>query len=243
MDIRLALAQINSRVGDLAGNRDKILAFIENARQVDADLVVFPEMAITGYPPEDLLLKPDFIEWAGRMLEEIAAEAKGLIAVVGTIEAERDLYNSAAVLHDGHVAAYYRKQCLPNYGVFDEDRYFNFGQQNLVFEAKGCSFAVNVCEDIWYPNGPPAEQSYFGRADLIINISASPYHMGKGRQREQMLATRAIDMASIVAYCNMVGGQDELVFDGHSVIFGSRGELIARARQFQEELLSRSRPS
>jgi NAD+ synthase (glutamine-hydrolysing) len=237
MAIRLALAQINATVGELEGNRDKILAYLVEARRRDADLVVFPEMAITGYPPEDLLLKPDFIEAANTMLQEIAAESRGLIAIVGTVEAERDLYNAAAVLHNGHIAAYYRKQCLPNYGVFDEDRYFQFGRQHVVFETRGSRFAVNVCEDIWYPNGPPAEQSYFGQADLLINMSASPYHIGKGRQREQMLATRAIDMASIVAYCNMVGGQDELVFDGHSVIFGPQGELIARARQFEEQLL------
>ena len=205
MDIRLALAQINATVGDLEGNRDKILAYLMEARRRDADLVVFPEMAITGYPPEDLLLKPDFIEAANKILQAIAAENWGLIAIVGTVEAERDLYNAAAVLHDGHVAAYYRKQYLPNYGVFDEDRYFQFGQQHITFEIRGSRFAVNVCEDIWYPNGPSADQSYFGQADLLINISASPYHINKGRQREQMLGTRAIDMASIVAYCNMVG--------------------------------------
>ena len=238
MEIRLALAQINATVGDLEGNRDKVLAYLVEARRQDADLVVFPEMAITGYPPEDLLLKPDFLKAANTMLQEIAAESRGLIAIVGTVEAEkRDLYNAAAVLHNGHIAAYYRKQCLPNYGVFDEDRYFQFGRQNIVFETRGSRFAINVCEDIWYPNGPPAEQSYFGQADLLINISASPYHIGKGRQREQMLAMRAIDMASLVAYCNMVGGQDELVFDGQSVIFGPQGELIARARQFEEQLL------
>ncbi|MDQ2839648.1 MAG: NAD+ synthase [Acidobacteriota bacterium] len=237
MHIRLALAQINARVGDLRGNRDKILAGVAEARQKDANLVVFPEMAITGYPPEDLLLKPDFIEAANRILQEIAAEARGLIVIVGTVEAERDLYNAAAVLHNGHIVAYYRKQRLPNYGVFDENRYFQFGRQRLVFETEGSRFAVNICEDIWYPDGPPAQQSYFGEADLLINISASPYHMGKGRQREQMLATRAIDMTSIVAYCNLVGGQDELVFDGQSVIIGPQGEVIARGRQFEEQLL------
>jgi NAD+ synthase (glutamine-hydrolysing) len=237
MILRLALAQINTAVGDLPGNRDKILAFVEEARRCHVDVVVFPEMAITGYPPEDLLLKPDFIEAANVSLGEVARASQGLTAIVGTVQAEGQLYNSAAVLHDGRIAAFYRKQRLPNYGVFDENRYFQPGCQQLVFQTGDCSFGVNICEDIWYPDGPPADQSFYGEAELLINISASPYHRGKGHAREQMLGTRAADMVSMVAYCNLVGGQDELAFDGQSMIFGPQGELIARGKQFEEELL------
>jgi NAD+ synthase (glutamine-hydrolysing) len=235
--LRLALAQINATVGDLAGNRDKIIANLDDARRYSADIVVFPEMAITGYPPEDLLLKPDFVKAAQRTLHEIEEASAGLTVIVGTVHAETDLYNAAAVIHDGHLIEVYRKQYLPNYGVFDEDRYFSWGDQRMVFERSGVLFGVSICEDIWYPDGPPEAQASQAGAELLINISSSPYHMGKGQSRERMISTRAADNKAFVAYCNLVGGQDELVFDGQSLICDSQGEVIARAPQFSEAML------
>lgn len=237
MTLRIALAQINPTVGDLSGNRNKILANLEEARRIGADMVVFPEMAVTGYPPEDLLLKPDFVKAAMRILDELALASTGLIAVVGAVYADGDLYNAAAILHDCRLAGLYRKQYLPNYGVFDENRYFQSGLQRVVFVCDRTVFGVSICEDIWYPDGPPTDQALQGGAELLINISASPYHMGKGQARERMLATRAADNTAFVAYCNLVGGQDELVFDGHSLICDPQGEVIARARQFEEQML------
>jgi len=237
MILRVALAQINTTVGDLAGNRDKILAWMDRAREMKADIVAFPEMAITGYPPEDLLLKPDFVEAAVRTLHEIVPASEGLTAIVGCVHADDDLYNAAAVLHNGQLTGIYRKQYLPNYGVFDENRYFRAGQQQLVFSRNGVLFGVSICEDIWYPDGPPEAQASHAGAEVLINISASPYHMGKGQSRERMLATRAADNTAFVAYCNLVGGQDELVFDGHSLVCGPQGEIIARGKQFDEELV------
>jgi NAD+ synthase (glutamine-hydrolysing) len=237
MSLRLALAQINPTVGDLAGNRDRVLAWLERARQGGADLVLFPEMVVTGYPPEDLLFQRDFVAGAMNALREIAAATRSLTAVVGTVWAEDDLYNAAAVLHDGEVAALYYKQHLPNYGVFDENRYFRAGRQRLVFTRGEFTFGVSICEDIWYPEGPPQQQAALGGAELLLNISASPYSLGKSEARERMLATRAADNVAFVAYCNLVGGQDELVFDGHSLAFSPAGEVLARGRQFAEELL------
>jgi NAD+ synthase (glutamine-hydrolysing) len=237
MTLRLTLAQINVTVGDLTGNRDKILARLDEARQMGADIVVFPEMCLTGYPPEDLLLKPDFIEAARRTLHEIVPATLGLTAIVGTAYAQDDLHNTAAVLHDGQIGGLYHKQYLPNYGVFDEDRYFEAGQQRLVFGRGGVVMGISVCEDIWYPDGPPEGQAAQGGAELLINISASPYHMGRGIARERMLCTRAADNTAIVAFCNMVGGQDALVFDGHSLICGPQGDVIARGKQFEEDLV------
>ena len=237
MILRIALAQINPTVGDLEGNRDKILSYIEAARRQGADLVVFPEMCVTGYPPEDLLLNPDFIEAAARTVQQLIPASRGLTAILGTAHAADDLHNAAVVLHNGQLAGIYHKQFLPNYGVFDENRYFEAGQQRLVFVRAGAVLGVSVCEDIWYPDGPPEAQAAYGGAELLINISASPYHMGKGRARERMLITRAADNAAVVAYCNMVGGQDELVFDGHSLICGPYDEVIARGKQFEEDLV------
>ncbi len=237
MSLRLALAQINPTVGDLAGNRDRVLAWLERARRGGADLVLFPEMVVTGYPPEDLLFQRDFVAGAMNALREIAAATRSLTAVVGTVWAEDDLYNAAAVLHDGEVAALYYKQHLPNYGVFDENRYFRAGRQRLVFTRGEFTFGVSICEDIWYPEGPPQQQAALGGAELLLNISASPYSLGKSEARERMLATRAADNVAFVAYCNLVGGQDELVFDGHSLAFSPAGEVLARGRQFAEELL------
>ena len=237
MSLRLALAQINPAVGDIAGNCGKIVSRIQEARSQQADIVVFPELCTTGYPPEDLLLKPDFVKAAMRGLLEIAPETRGLTAIVGTVWAEQDLYNAAAVFHDGQLTATCAKRWLPNYGVFDENRYFQPGLEDVVFVRNGAVFGVSICEDIWYPDGPPRTQAFEGGAQLLINVSASPYHVGKGHARERMMATRAADNTAFVAYCNMVGGQDELVFDGHSVICDPQGAVVARARQFQEQLL------
>lgn len=237
MGLRIALAQINTTVGDFAGNRDKILASIGMARDLNADIVAIPEMAITGYPPEDLLLKSDFVDKAINTLHSIVPATRGLTAIVGCLHTERDLYNSAAIIHDGQIAAMYHKRYLPNYGVFDENRYFQSGRQHLVFDRCGTVFGVSICEDIWYPAGPPQEQAAYAGAQLLINISASPYHMSKGLDRERMIATRAADSTAFVAYCNLVGGQDELIFDGHSVICAPDGGVIARGHQFEEDMV------
>jgi NAD+ synthase (glutamine-hydrolysing) len=235
--MRVALAQINTVVGDLGGNARKIIAYMQRARQVEADLVLFPELAITGYPPEDLLLKPSFIAANRRALDRITQASGGLTAVVGFADVGDDVYNAAAVVHDGALAGAFRKHHLPTYGVFDEDRYFRSGRTNPVFQVGGVTVGVSICEDIWYPDGPPRLQAR-GGAQLLANISASPFHAGKGQARERMLATRAADNVSIVAFCNLVGGQDELVFDGRSVILDERGEVIARACQFEEDFVA-----
>jgi NAD+ synthase (glutamine-hydrolysing) len=237
MTLRLALAQINTTVGDLSGNRHKIIEGLEKAREAGAQLVAFPEMAVTGYPPEDLLLKPDFVASAQRILTDLSPETQGLVAVIGCLWVEDDLYNGAAVFSDGKLAGVYPKHFLPNYGVFDENRYFQVGQKNFIFRLEETLFGVSICEDIWYPNGPPQFQADLGGAQLLINISSSPYYLGKGRDRERMLATRAADNRAYLAYCNLVGGQDELIFDGQSMIFGPQGEMIARAGQFKEDFL------
>lgn len=234
--LRLALAQINPTVGDLAGNVAKIREWTERARAEGADLVCFPELAVTGYPPEDLLLRRSFIEDNLEAVRELAAATQGIVSVVGFVDRRDDIYNAAAILADGRIAGVYHKRFLPNYGVFDEHRYFQEGVEAPVFELGDVVFGVNVCEDIWYQGGPSQEQAHAG-ASLIININASPYHRGKRVFRERMVATRASDNAVFVAYLNTVGGQDELVFDGGSMIFGPDGELVARARMFDEDLL------
>jgi NAD+ synthase (glutamine-hydrolysing) len=234
--LRVALAQINPTVGDLAGNEEKIVGYIWRARELAADLVVFSELAVPGYPPEDLLLKPSFVADNRACLERIAASTVGIIAIVGFVDRTDDLHNAAAVLHEGQVAAVHHKMYLPNYAVFDEDRYFQAGERPLVLSLGGPVVGVNICEDIWYPAGPAQAQALAG-AQLVINLSASPYHAGKVAARECMLATRAADNVVYVAFCNQVGGQDELVFDGGSVIFDGQGELLARGRQFAEDLV------
>ncbi len=234
--MRLALAQIDTTVGDLDGNRELILSRMEEARDAGADIVLFPELAITGYPPEDLLLRPSFVHAAERSLAEVAKEARGIVAFVGVPHLDRDLYNGCAVCAGGEVKAIYRKRFLPNYGVFDEHRYFAPGRDLFLLEHGEALIGPTVCEDVWQP-GPPATDLALAGAQLLVNISASPFHVGKDREREQMLQTRARDNVCYVAFVNAVGGQDELVFDGHSVVLDDEGEVLARAPGFEEALL------
>jgi NAD+ synthase (glutamine-hydrolysing) len=234
--VRLALAQMNTVVGDLEGNRDRILARLGEAREVGAELVLFPELAVTGYPPEDLLLRPGFLRAAARTLEEIAAATDGIAALVGAPHLDRDLFNACAVCVDGEVRTMYRKQFLPNYGVFDEDRYFQPGRDLVLLRCGEALVGPTVCEDIWQP-GPPATDLALAGAHVIANISASPFHVGKGAEREEMLATRARDNSCWVAFVNAVGAQDELVFDGHSLVLDENGEIVVRGPAFEEALL------
>ena len=234
--LRVGLGQINPTIGDFEGNVRMIAAGIERARALGCSLVAFPELAISAYPPEDLLFKPAFIEANLRALEDVTRASRGLTVVVGFVDRRDDIFNAAAVLHDGARAGVYHKQYLPNYGVFDENRYFQAGREAPVFTAGDTTFAVNICEDIWYPAGPATRQALAG-AELIVTINASPYHAGKAHFRQKMLATRAADDLVCIAFVNMVGGQDELVFDGASLIVDERGECLARGRQFEEDLL------
>jgi NAD+ synthase (glutamine-hydrolysing) len=234
--MRLALAQMNTVVGDLEGNRNRILARLEEARERGAELVLFPELAVTGYPPEDLLLRPGFLRAAAATLAEIAAATKGIAALVGTPHLDRDLFNACAVCVDGEVKALYRKQFLPNYGVFDEDRYFQPGRGLVLVRCGEALVGPTVCEDIWQP-GPPATDLALAGAHVVANISASPFHLGKGAEREEMLATRARDNSCWVAFVNAVGAQDELVFDGHSLVLDENGEVVVRGPAFEEALL------
>jgi NAD+ synthase (glutamine-hydrolysing) len=234
--LRVALAQIDTTVGDITGNARKIAERTARAREEGASLVVFPELTLTGYPPEDLLLKTHFLDSARVALDELAGQTRGIVALVGFPERRDDVYNAAAVLADGRVAAVYRKIHLPNYGVFDEQRYFQAGSQPALFELGGVKVGLTICEDIWEP-GPPATSEALAGAQLIVNLSASPYHAGKGLEREHMLAQRARDSLVAVVFCNLVGGQDELVFDGHSVVIDQDGDVLARAPQFQEALV------
>jgi len=234
--LRIALGQINSTVGDFEGNVRKIVDTMERARGLGVALVAFPELAVTGYPPEDLLFKPAFIEANLRALAEVTRASRGLTAVVGFVDRRDDIFNAAAVLHDGALAGVYHKRYLPNYGVFDENRYFQAGTETPVFTRGDATFAVNICEDLWYPTGPTTVQALAG-AELVVTINSSPYHAGKGHDRERMVATRAADDLVCLAYVNMVGGQDELVFDGGSLIVDEHGKCIARGRQFEEDLV------
>jgi len=234
--MRLALAQINSVVGDLEGNRDRVLRRLEEAKEAGADLVLFPELVVTGYPPEDLLLRPSFVRAAEGTLGEIALATRGIVALVGVPLLERDLFNACAVCAGGEVKAWYRKRFLPNYGVFDEDRYFAPGSDLLLLEHGRTLVGPTICEDVWQP-GPPATDLALAGAELIANISASPFHVGKDREREEMLVTRARDNACFLVFCNAVGGQDELVFDGHSLVLDDEGRVLARAPGFEECLL------
>ena len=247
------MAQINPTVGDIVGNTRLIQTWIKEARQAKADLVAFPELAITGYPPEDLLFKPRFIEDTHRALRAVAAEARGVVVVVGYVgqgatavltsdapsfplAGRHELYNEAAVLSDRRILATYRKRHLPNYGVFDESRYFHPGSRLPLLVLNGATIGVNICEDIWFSDGPTRAQAAAG-AEVIVNINASPFHVGKGRMREQVLATRARENRVIVTYTNTVGGQDELVFDGCSMIVDQAGEIVGRGKAFEQDLI------
>jgi len=234
--LRIGMAQINTTVGDFKGNIRKILEAIAKARSLGVDLLTFPELAICGYPPEDLLLKPQFIEENLRSLDRVVEHSSGLTLVVGFTDAKGDIYNAAAVIHDGKPVGVYHKIYLPNYGVFDENRYFQAGKECPVYTIAGVGVGINICEDLWYETGPAAAQANAG-AEVIVNISASPYHFGKKEFRERMLSTRASDNVVIVAYNNLVGGQDELVFDGNSMVIDEKGRLIARGKQFEEDMV------
>ena len=235
--LRVALAQLNTTIGDLEGNRAKILDAARRAAVQDVDLVAFSELTITGYPPEDQLLRSAFIEEATRSLQALAAEANGLPPlVVGCVEFDQHLYNSAAVIHEGRVVATYRKQKLPNYGVFDEERYFQPGAEALIVTIAGVPVGITICEDAWYPGGPITDLAIAGAA-VIVNINGSPFYSGKARDRERMLATRAADNTVALVYVNQVGGQDELVFDGNSIVVDASGEIVARGASMEEDLL------
>jgi NAD+ synthase (glutamine-hydrolysing) len=234
--LQIALCQLDATVGDITGNERKVIDGIQSAAGAGAQLVMFPELAVTGYPPEDLLLKEHFLADARASLERIAEHADGTVALVGFPELADDVYNACAVLADGGVQAVYRKVFLPNYGVFDEQRYFQSGDGGALIELGDVLLGLTVCEDIWEP-GPPASDEALAGATLLVNISASPYHAGKGSERERMLIQRARDNVAAVAFCNLVGGQDELVFDGHSLVIDHQGTVIARGKQFTEELI------
>ena len=235
--LRIALAQVNFRVGDITGNSKKILKWVEKARRTRADLVAFPELAISGYPPEDLLLKKHFLADCADALGALAKRIKGIAAVIGVpVAAGKDVFNSAAVVSEGRVVCKCSKVHLPNYGVFDEKRYFKPARKACVLNLNGIRVGISVCEDIWAED-VPAIQAWEGRAPVLLNISSSPYHVGKGTARAGLLGQRAVANNVYVAYVNLVGGQDELVFDGQSMVVGPGGEVIARARQFAEDLL------
>jgi NAD+ synthase (glutamine-hydrolysing) len=234
--MRLALAQIDPVVGDLEGNRNLILRNIEEARAARADLVVLPELAVTGYPPEDLLLRPGFVRAARASLESIAAETREIVALVGVPLLDGDLYNACAICADGEVAGWAKKRHLPNYGVFDEKRYFAAGEELALVDVAGTKVGITICEDMWVP-GPPTTELVSAGAELVVNLSASPFHLGRAKEREAIFSARARESGVRVALCNTVGGQDELVFDGHSLVIESDGTVLARAPGFEETLL------
>jgi len=235
--LRIGLCQINTTVGDIEGNTKKILDYIAKGKRMGADLLVFPEMAVTGYPPEDLLLMTKFIEANLKAVKTIAKATSSITVIVGFVNKEGDIFNSAALLHNGKMIDVYSKTYLPNYGVFDEDRYFQVGKENFIFTLKSTPIGLSICEDLWYPGDPIRTQALYGGAELIVNISSSPYHAGKSTFRDKMISTRASDNMAMVAYCNLVGGQDELVFDGGSLMINQKGELLIRGKQFEEDLV------
>ena len=234
--MRLALAQINTVVGDLDGNAELIRRRLADAKEQHADLVVFPELAVTGYPPEDLLLRPSFVQAAQAKAEELAREARGIVALIGVPWFDRDLYNACAICAAGEIKTVYRKRFLPNYGVFDEDRYFAPGRDLVLLEHGGTLVGPTICEDMWQP-GPPATELALAGAQLLVNLSASPFHLLRDRERQEMFATRARDNSCFVAFCNSVGGQDELIFDGNSLVLDEEGHVLARGPSFKEALL------
>ena len=247
--VRLGLAQINCIVGDLDGNAEKIISYIDKGRQAGVDIIAFPELAVTGYPPEDLLMRPRFIEDNIRVLKGIAKACADITAVIGFADAdadtlsiergsgEKNIYNAAAVICNGKIGLAYHKMLLPNYGVFDERRYFTAGTEHVTFDLGGVVFGVNICEDIWHAEGPSGIRPIAGNAEVIININASPFHAGKQEERKGILARRIAESGVTIAYTNLVGGQDELVFDGGSMIMDHNGSIVADAPHFEEALL------
>lgn len=236
--IRFAMAQVNPTVGDLQGNKEKIIKFISDARSLGCDIVILPELALTGYPPEDLLLKPQFADDAAKALHEIVHKTDNIIAIVGCLDKGKDgLYNSAALIRNKELIHIYHKIMLPNYGIFDEKRYFVPGDESFIFKFEGLKIGLNICEDIWEGNGPASFEAMDMGAQVMINISASPYYSGKLQARESMLIKRAQETASIILYDNLIGGQDELVFDGGSMIIGWKGSILARGKQFEEDVV------
>jgi len=237
-NIRVAIAQINTIVGDIKGNSKKIKRNIKKAHDNHADIVVFPELTITGYPPEDLLYRHDFIEENLTALNKIAKYSKGkdILVILGFVDLDTDIYNAAASIYNGQIINIYHKIFLPNYGVFDEKRYFQSGKRLSIINYKGIKLGITICEDIWYPGGPAYYETIIENAELIVNISASPYTIGKDSKRQEMIKTRCRDNVTTVVYCNLVGGQDELVFDGNSMIVNEEGNIIAKLSSFSEEL-------
>jgi len=234
--LRIGMAQINTTVGDFEGNYTRILKSIKEARSLGVDLLIFPELAICGYPPEDLLLKPRFIDENLRYLTKLVKSSSGITIVAGFVDSRKGLYNAAAIIHDGRLAGTYHKIYLPNYGVFDENRYFRAGTECPVYVIDGVGVGISICEDIWYEAGPTSAQAHSG-AEVVVNISASPYHYGKASIREKTLTARACGNTVIIVYNNLVGGQDELVFDGSSLVLDERGQLLAQGKQFEEDLV------
>ena len=235
--LRVALAQMNSLVGDLAGNAQKILDFMPEARACGVDIIAFPEMAITGYPAEDLLFHKSFLRDNLKAMQRVVQASQGLTVIVGYADFDENVYNAAAIANNGQLVGVYRKMFLPTYGVFDEDRYFRRGQACPVYTIAGVNVGVNICEDAWYAEGPVAMQAK-GGAELVVNISASPYSMDKQRNRETIVSSRARENGVYLAYVNVIGGQDELVFDGASTVFDPSGRLIARGKEFEEDLVT-----
>jgi len=234
--MRLALAQINTVVGDLDGNAELIRRRLTEAKDQQADLVVFPELAVTGYPPEDLLLRPSFVQAAQAKAEELARDARGIVALIGVPWFDRDLYNACAVCAAGEIKTLYRKRFLPNYGVFDEDRYFATGRDLVLLEHGGTLVGPTICEDMWQP-GPPATELALAGAQLLVNLSASPFHLLRDRERQEMFATRHATTRASSPSATRFGGQDELIFDGNSLVLDEEGHVLARGPSFEEALL------
>ena len=234
--VRIAMAQINTTVGDLEGNATKIIQAIQRAKEEQADIVTLPELSITGYPPQDLLLKPQFLHDNRTTLDWIIGQTEGITAIVGFVDQEDDIYNAAAIIHDKQLLGVQRKIFLPNYGVFDENRYFQAGAPENIYQIGDIVFGVNICEDIWYPEGPMVIQALSG-ADLILNLSASPYYVGKPDFRQKMVAVRAADSVVVVAYNNLIGGQDRLIFDGGSLLVSQTGQVLAKGKLFEEDFI------
>ena len=237
-NVKIVIAQINTTVGDLKGNKEKILSCLKKADREKADLIVFPELTITGYPPEDLLLNPHFVKENIKCLREITKEVKDMVVVIGFVdEVNGSIYNSAAIIHNKKIEYVYHKMHLPNYGVFDEKRYFKPGAGNRLIKIKDLCFGVNICEDIWVESKGQPSEKIFKEADFLINISASPYHIDKIKERERIIGAKAKRFKIPIVYCNLIGGQDELVFDGRSALFGKDGSVIVEAKVFEEDLL------